>query len=237
MPENKLPQHVAIIMDGNGRWAKRNALSVAMGHRKGVETLREVIRYSSDIGIGVLSLYAFSTENWRRPKTEVAALMLLIEEFFVSEIDELHQNRVRIRILGEKQQLTPKAYQAVLEAENKTQLNEGLQLNIALNYGSRDEIIRAVRSLASQVEGGAIMADAITPEMFAQELYTKGQPDVDLLIRTSGEQRLSNFLLYQCAYAEMMFTDKLWPEYTVSDYQQALSAYQRRDRRYGGRTI
>lgn len=232
---NKLPQHVAIIMDGNGRWATRNALSVAMGHRKGVEALREIVRYSSTIGIQVLSLYAFSTENWSRPKSEVAALMKLIVEYFTSEIDELHQNNVRIRILGEKQHLFSAAYKAVCDAEEITAANNGLQLNIALNYGGRDEILRAAQLLVLDAKNGNIEPSKISDKDFADRLYTAGQPDVDLLIRTSGEKRLSNFLLYQCAYAEFLFPEKLWPEYTVDDYREALITYQKRDRRYGGR--
>ena len=232
----QLPAHVAIIMDGNGRWARQHALSVMRGHRQGVETLREIIRYSSDIGIKVLSLYAFSTENWSRPEAEVSALMRLIVEFFKSEIDELHQNRVRIRILGDADGLTAPARQAVLEAMERTKGNEGLQLNIALNYGARDELLRAVRRLMSQAAGGNVQPDDLQWEDLAKELYTAGQPDVDLLIRTSGEQRLSNFLLLQSAYAEMVFPQTLWPDFTVQEYRDALTAYARRERRFGGRT-
>lgn len=230
-----LPRHVAIIMDGNGRWAKQHAFSVMMGHRKGVETLREIIRYSSDIGIEVLSLYAFSTENWSRPEPEVAALMRLIVEFFHSEIDELHENKVKIRILGDIEGLTASARDAVIQAMNRTRDNTGLQLNIALNYGARDELTRVVNSLVQDAREGNLR-EAIGWEDIADRLYTSGQPDVDLLIRTSGEQRLSNFLLYQSAYAEMIFPQKLWPDYTVTDYQDALSAFARRERRFGGRS-
>ncbi len=236
MTEQRLPRHVAIIMDGNGRWAKQHALSVMLGHRKGVETLREIIRYSSDIGIAVLSLYAFSTENWSRPKAEVAALMNLIVEFFKSEVDELHQNQVNIRILGEVDGLTPAAREAVYQAMDKTQGNAGLQLNIALNYGARDEILRAVHLLHLDMTKGLISPDILSWEDFSNHLYTKGQPDVDLLIRTSGEQRLSNFLLCQCAYAEFVFPEVLWPDFTVSAYQDALNHYARRERRFGGRS-
>ena len=230
-----LPRHVAIIMDGNGRWAKQHAFSVMMGHRKGVETLREIIRYSSDIGIEVLSLYSFSTENWSRPEPEVAALMRLIVEFFHSEIDELHENKVKIRILGDIEGLTASARDAVIQAMNRTRDNTGLQLNIALNYGARDELTRVVNSLGQDAREGNLR-EAIGWEDIADRLYTSGQPDVDLLIRTSGEQRLSNFLLYQSAYAEMIFPQKLWPDYTVADYQDALSTFARRERRFGGRS-
>mgnify|MGYP001259629080 FL=1 len=204
-----LPRHVAVIMDGNGRWAKQHAVSVAMGHRQGVETLREIIRFSSDIGIQVLSLYAFSTENWQRPALEVRALMQLIVEFFHKEIDELHANRVRIRILGGKEGLPHDAREAVLMAENRTRDNTGLQLNIAINYGARDELLRAVKTLMGRMEEGAVSASAVTLKDIESALYTAGQPEVDLVIRTSGEQRLSNFLLYQSAYAELCFIQKL----------------------------
>ncbi len=230
-----LPRHVAIIMDGNGRWAKKHRLEIAMGHRRGVETLRDIVRYSSDHGIEVLSLYAFSTENWKRSQAEVAALMALVLDFFKSEIDELHHKGVCIRILGEVDALPPAQSEAVRKAERITQDNRGLQLNIALNYGSRNEIVRAACILADMVKAGELEPKAIDAEMFESKLYTCGQPDVDLLIRTSGELRLSNFLLYQNAYAEMSFPDVLWPDFTVKHYQQVLESFGSRDRRYGGR--
>lgn len=234
--ELSLPRHVAIIMDGNGRWAKQHRIAVALGHRKGIETLREIVRYSSHIGIEVLSLYAFSTENWKRSPAEVTALMGLILEFFKTEIDELHEKKVCIRILGKTEALPSAQREAVLAAENKTAENKGLQLNIALNYGGRDEIIYAAIALAKKVQLGELKAEEINSEKFESELYTRAQPDVDLLIRTSGEMRLSNFLLYQNAYAEMIFPEQLWPDYTVCDYKSALDSFGQRDRRYGGRT-
>lgn len=235
MYDSILPRHVAIIMDGNGRWAKQHAFSVMMGHRQGVETLREIIRFSSTIGLQVLSLYAFSTENWSRPQTEVEALMRLIVEFFQSEIEELNQNKVRIRILGNKEALPAGAKQAVAAAEKRTDGNSGMQLNIALNYGAREEILRAVRMIVHEGLEGSLPKEAINWDEFSSRLYTAGQPDVDLLIRTSGEQRLSNFLLCQSAYAEMMFPEKLWPDFTVEDYKNALESYTKRERRFGGR--
>ena len=231
----KLPRHVAIIMDGNGRWAKAHALQVSQGHRRGTETLRAIIRESSDIGIEALTLYAFSTENWKRSAAEVSALMSILLEYFTSEIDELDEKNVCIRILGDKEGLPGPQRQAVIQAEERTRRNTGLKLNIAINYGGRAELLRAARALAEKAKTGRIDPAAITDQDLQAELYTHGLPDVDLLIRTSGEMRQSNFLLYQCAYAEMVFPTVLWPDFSLEDYHAALSAYGRRDRRFGGR--
>ena len=231
----KLPRHVAIIMDGNGRWAKAHALKVAQGHRRGTETLRAVIRESSDLGIEALTLYAFSTENWKRSAAEVSALMGLLLEYFSSEIDELDANNVCIRILGDKAGLPAPQREAVIRAEERTRSNTGLRLNIAINYGGRDEILRAVRTLAARAQKGEIAPEDIAEADVEAALYTAGLPDVDLLIRTSGEMRQSNFLLYQCAYAEMVFPTVLWPDFTLQDYHAALLAFGARDRRFGGR--
>lgn len=231
----KLPKHVAIIMDGNGRWAKRNKLKVALGHRSGVEALRSVIRESSDLGIAALSIYAFSTENWSRSQEEVSALMQLLLEFFSSEIDELIEKNVVIRILGDVQGLPVPQQEAVQKAMNRTQNNTGLHLNIALNYGSRAELLHAIKLIAKRVQSGELTPDDIALSDLESGLYTNGLPDVDLLIRTSGEMRLSNFLLYQCAYAEFMFPEVLWPDFTLDHFHQALLSYQNRDRRFGGR--
>ena len=235
MNTSSLPRHVAIIMDGNGRWAKQHALRVALGHRKGVEALRAIIRESSDIGIEALSLYAFSTENWRRSPEEVEALMGLLLEYFTKEIDELDENRVCIRILGDKDGMPEKQRQALIKAEERTKNNKGLKLNIAINYGGRAELARAARTLAEKAVKGEIRPEDIDEKALADELYTKGLPDVDLLIRTSGEMRLSNFLLYQCAYAEFEFPAVLWPDFDLAAYHEALAAFGNRDRRFGGR--
>ena len=235
MTNNPLPRHVAIIMDGNGRWAKQHKLQVALGHRRGVEALREIIRESSDLGIEALSLYAFSTENWRRDPQEVAALMGLLLEFFTSEIDELNEKNVCIRILGDKDGMPEKQREALISAEERTKSNTGLKLNIAINYGGRAELARAARSLAKKAAAGEIAPDAIDEAALEKELYTCGLPDVDLLIRTSGEMRLSNFLLYQCAYAEFVFPTVLWPDFDLAAYHEALAAFGARDRRFGGR--
>ena len=235
MTDRALPRHVAIIMDGNGRWAKKHSIKIALGHRRGVETLRDIIRESSDIGIEVLTLYAFSTENWSRSPEEVAALMGLLLEFFVSEIDELDEKNVRILILGDKSGLPAPQREALIKAENRTKNNSGLKLNIAINYGSRAEIIRAVKLIAEKIADGELETNQIDDTVFSDALYTAGQPDVDLMIRTSGEQRLSNFLLWQCAYAEFTFPTVLWPDFTLAEYHAALDEYMHRDRRFGGR--
>ena len=232
---DKLPEHVAIIMDGNGRWARKHKLSVSKGHRQGTETLREIIRHTDDLGIKALSLYAFSTENWKRSEEEVSALMQLILDFFASEIDELDAKNVRILILGDKSGLPEKQRETLKEAERRTEKNTGLRLNIAVNYGGRAELVKAAREIATLAVNGTLPVDAITEETISDHLYTRGQPDVDLLIRTSGEQRLSNFLLYQNAYAEFVFPEILWPDFTVHDYDLALDAYAHRERRFGRR--
>ena len=231
----KLPRHVAIIMDGNGRWAKKHKLNVAMGHRQGVETLREVIRHTDDLGIEALTIYAFSTENWNRSKEEVGALMQLILDFFKSEIDELMEKNVRILILGEKDVFPEKQREVLIEAENRSAANTGLTLNICLNYGGRAELTRAAKSIAQDVKAGVLSLDDVDEQLISKRLYTANQPDVDLMIRTSGEMRLSNFLLWQCAYAEFLFPKVLWPDFSVQDYDEALLAYGGRERRFGGR--
>lgn len=231
----RLPRHIAIIMDGNGRWAKSHRVQIALGHRAGTENLREIIRNSSDIGIQALSLYAFSTENWGRPAGEVAALMQLILDFFASEIDELCEKNVRITILGDKSGLPEPQQNALIEAERRTAVNTGLRLNIAVNYGGRAELVRAAQALAEQVKRGELSPEDITGERFSRELYTVGLPDVDLLIRTSGEMRLSNFLPWQTAYAEFIFPETLWPDFGLKEYHECIAEFQRRNRRFGKR--
>lgn len=233
--KNLLPKHIAIIMDGNGRWAKQHKIKIALGHRNGVLSLRKIIRFSEKIGIKQLSLYAFSTENWKRSDIEVAALMQLIDDFFENDIEELHQKNVRVNIIGDIMAMPEKQAATLLAANKKTCQNTGMILNIAINYGGRAEIIRACKSIAQGVQAGEIKLADIDQELFAQNLYTHGQDDVDLLIRTSGELRLSNFLLYQCAYAEFSFPKTLWPDFSVEEYSNIILEYMQRDRRFGGR--
>ena len=234
LPE-KLPRHVAIIMDGNGRWAKQRGLKRAAGHAAGTEALRDIIRASDDWGIEILSIYAFSTENWARSKEEVDALMALLLKYFASEIDELYEKNVRIRILGDVDGLPAAQRDAVQNAMKRTENNTGLQLNIALNYGGRAELVLAARKLGQEVLEGKLKPDAIDEKLFAGKLYTCDQPDVDLLIRTSGEKRTSNFLPWQITYAEMIFDPVLWPDYDRTHYLKNLREYASRDRRFGGR--
>ena len=227
-----LPKHVAVIMDGNGRWAKAKKLPRSAGHRAGVDRLRGIIRMSSDLGITSLTLYAFSTENWKRPSDEVGTLMALLIEYFTKEIDELFANNVRIHIIGAYEEFTPAVRSVIERAMKRTESNDGLNLNIALNYGSHAEILRAA-NLAMQ-QALAQGKSEISAQMLESNFYTYGQPDVDLLIRTSGEQRISNFLLYQISYAEFLFPEEYWPDFSDEAYLVALRAYQSRSRRFGG---
>lgn len=225
---NAACNHAAIIMDGNGRWAKERGLPRALGHKAGVEALRTLIRHATGLPLSHLTVYGFSTENFRRPPDEVGALMGLLVEYFKKDVRELQQRGVRVRILGEVE-LFPKEVQKVIrQAEEDTAPGQNLNLHIALGYGGRAEILRAVNSLLQEGGGPVTEAD------FAAQLYTAGLPDPDLIIRTSGEERLSNFLLYQCAYAELYFTKKYWPDFTPADFDMALAAYAARQRRFGG---
>ena len=233
LPPSKLPRHVAIIMDGNGRWAQGRGLPRSAGHAAGTEALRDIIRASDDWGIEALSLYAFSTENWARSKDEVNALMGLLLKYFNSEIDELDEKNVRITILGDVNGLPEAQRDAVCRAMERTKDNTGLKLNIALNYGGRAELTRAARLLAEKVKAGELEPEAIDEALFARQLYTADSPDVDLLIRTSGEMRTSNFLPWQLTYAEMVFDSVNWPDFDRARYLRCLRVYAERDRRFG----
>ena len=234
LPPSVLPRHVAIIMDGNGRWATSRGLPRSAGHAAGTEALRDIIRASDDWGIEALSLYAFSTENWSRSKEEVQALMGLLLKYFNSEIDELDAKHVKITILGDVEGMPEPQRQALKNAMARTKDNTGLKLNIALNYGGRAELTRAARRLAERVKAGELEPEAIDEALFAAQLYTAESPDVDLLIRTSGEMRTSNFLPWQLVYAEMVFDTCFWPEFDRANYLKCLRVYAERDRRFGG---
>src|SRR3954449_2657979 len=227
---DQLPAHVAIIMDGNGRWAAQRHLPRVEGHRVGIDSVRDVVETSARLGIGVLTLYAFSTENWKRPPTEVKTLMTLLKRYLRSELGTLLRNNIRFRVIGRADELARDVRDELKAAEEKTTANTGMLFNIALNYGGRAEIVEAARGLlAAQVR-----PEDLDEQRFAGFLYTAGQPDPDLLIRTSGEMRISNFLLWQIAYAEMYVTETLWPDFKQHDLLRAVLEYQKRDRRYGG---
>lgn len=229
LQSDKLPRHIAVIMDGNGRWAKQHHQARIMGHRKGSNTVREVVRECRSMGIEVLTLYAFSTENWNRPKTEIMALMALLKKFIHSEMQELHENNIRVNMIGDLSKLPDSVMPSVREIMEHTRNNTAMTLNVALSYSGRDDILRAVQKLIA----GNKAADAITEELFSSCLDTAGQPDPDLLIRTSGELRVSNFLLWQIAYTELYITDVLWPDFSKKDLKKAIREYQSRRRRFG----
>lgn len=230
----KLPEHIAIIMDGNGRWAKKRFLPRTAGHKVGVERVRDAIKTVDELGIKYLTLYAFSTENWKRPQDEVQMLMKLLAEYLKKELDELHRNGVRIRVLGSLDEIPEKVRTEILNSMEKTKDNDNIVLNIALNYGSRQEIVRGIREFASDVLEGKKDLDSLDEESFKDYLYTGSQPDPDMVIRTSGEERISNFLLYQIAYSELIFTDTLWPDFKKENLHEAIAEFQKRKRRFGG---
>jgi undecaprenyl diphosphate synthase len=231
-----VPRHVAVIMDGNGRWATARGLPRFEGHRRGVDALRRAVRAAGDLGIEVLTVYAFSSENWKRPKAEIAELLGLLKIFVRRDLAELHGNGVKVRAIGERSSLAPDLRGLIEEAEALTSLNRKMTLVIAFNYGSRDEITRAVKALARDVAAGRIAADAISEEAISARLDTSVLPEPDLVIRTSGEQRLSNFLMWQAAYAELVFLPVLWPDFDRQHLQQALDMFAARERRFGGVT-
>ncbi|MGE4486036.1 MAG: isoprenyl transferase [Oscillospiraceae bacterium] len=227
----KLPRHIAIIMDGNGRWAKKRGLPRNAGHAAGAETFRRVATYCKNIGIEYLTVYAFSTENWKRPKDEVDAIMALLEKYITEAIEKMERDRVKMKFFGDTSVLSEKLQTLIAETEEISKRFDGVQVNICLNYGGRDEIIRAAQACAEDFrEKGT----EITEESFGRHMYSAGIPDPDLVIRPSGEERLSNFLLWQAAYAELYFTPILWPDFDEKELDRAITAYQRRSRRYGG---
>jgi len=234
--EGSNPAHVAIIMDGNGRWAKSRGLPRLAGHRAGVEALRQTVRAAPGLGISYLTVYAFSSENWSRPKSEVSDLLGLLKLFIRRDLAELHQNGVRVTVIGDRTSLQPDIRGLLEEAESLTALNDALTLVIAFNYGGRDEIARAARKLAQSAVRGEIDPEEINPEIFAAALDTTGIPDPDLVIRTSGELRLSNFLLWQAAYSELAFLPCYWPDFSAEHLAEAVRDFGRRERRFGGLT-
>lgn len=228
-----LPSHVAIIMDGNGRWAKRRFMPRALGHREGAEAVRRTVTACGELGIPYLTLFAFSSENWKRPAEEVDDLMWLLRSYLQREVAELNRQSVRIRFIGERNGLAPDLIKLIENAEAQTRQNEHLIFTIAVNYGGQYDIVEAARSLAEDVAAGRLSADQITQELFATRLATSDLPDPDLIIRTSGEQRLSNFMLWQAAYSELVFMDVLWPDFDKRSLQQAIDLFNQRERRFG----
>ncbi|SCJ48113.1 Undecaprenyl pyrophosphate synthase [uncultured Clostridium sp.] len=231
---DNIPKHIAIIMDGNGRWAKQRKLPRSMGHKAGVETIRRILKEADRLGVEHMTLYAFSTENWKRPKDEVDALMKLLVQYLTNEVEGLHQNGVVLRILGDIDALPGAVKEKICEAIDLTKNNKGIILNVAFNYGGRDELVRAIKNIVSDVKSGNVNEENIDQNLISNYLYTKDSPDPDLIIRPSGEQRISNFLLWQCAYSEFWYSNVNWPDFSESDLQKAIYDYQNRDRRFGG---
>ncbi|NCU16500.1 isoprenyl transferase [Pallidibacillus pasinlerensis] len=229
-----IPKHVAIIMDGNGRWAKKRSLPRVAGHHEGMKVVRKITILANDLGIETLTMFAFSTENWKRPKTEVDYLMNLPEEFLKIYLPELIEKNVKVQMIGDRTQIPKHTLRAVDKAIDDTKDNDGLILNFALNYGSRAEILHAVKEIALDIKNGKIVEENISEELFSNYLMTKNLPDPDLLIRTSGEIRLSNFMLWQLAYTEFCFTNVLWPDFNEEEFLNAIEQYQKRSRRFGG---
>jgi undecaprenyl diphosphate synthase len=231
----RMPTHVAVIMDGNGRWAQCRNLPRMAGHNAGMLAMKEIVKASSALGVKHLTVYAFSTENWKRSMEEVSGIFRLLILYVEKELKELHENNVRVKILGDYEKIPGEAVKSIRRTLEMTKGNTGLQFNIALNYGGRDEILRAVKRLAKEAGDGRLAADEITEDMIAENLYTAGIPDPDLVVRTSGEMRLSNYLLWQCAYSEFVFTDVLWPDFTREEFEKTIEIFQNRKRRFGGR--
>ncbi|MEQ8441694.1 MAG: isoprenyl transferase [Alphaproteobacteria bacterium] len=232
-----VPKHVAIIMDGNGRWAKRRGMPRVAGHREGIEAVRKAIRTAGEHGVSVLTLFGFSSENWRRPEEEVSYLMGLLRRYLKSEIADLHSRNIRFRVIGQRKRLAPDIQNLIEDAERMTRENSDMTLCLALSYGGRAEVADAARRIAQSVKLGLIEPEGVDESLIENYLWSAGIPDPDLVIRTSGEQRISNFLLWQCAYAEFVFTDVLWPDFGEKEFADALSAFARRERRFGASAL
>ena len=234
LSESVLPVHIGIIMDGNGRWAKKRGLPRKAGHSAGAKTFRKITRYCSDIGIKYLTVYAFSTENWKRPKDEVRSLMKLFKSYLEEALADFKDDSIVVKFIGDKSPFDEELRKLMIENEESSKDRDGMVLNIAMNYGSRDEIVRAVKNICKDVQSGAVSAENIDDQLISDYLYTSGQPDPDLIIRPSGEYRISNFLLWQSAYTEFVIMNKLWPDFEKLDLDEALKIYSQRNRRYGG---
>lgn len=235
MEQENLPKHIAIIMDGNRRWAKAKGLPVSLGHKEGAKTLEKIVRYANKIGIKHITVYAFSTENWKRTEEEVSALMSLIQNYLDDYSKRADSENIKVNIIGNRNGLSEKMKSGIERCIERTKNNTGITFNIALNYGGRDEIIKAIKNISKRVKENEINVDDITEQMISDNLYTKGQPDPDLLIRTSGEIRLSNFLPWQLVYTEFLFIEKYWPDFNEQDLDNAIYIYQKRNRKFGAK--
>ena len=235
MEQENLPKHIAIIMDGNRRWAKSKGIPVGLGHKEGAKTLEKIVRYAKNIGIKYITVYAFSTENWKRSKEEVSTLMNLMMNYLESYSKRADSENIKVKILGNRQELSPKMNELIQKCMERTKDNTGITFNIALNYGGRDEILGAVKKIAEKVQNNEVKIEDITEQTISDNLYTKGQPDPDLLIRTSGEIRLSNFLPWQLVYTEFVFIEKNWPDFNEKDLDKAIEIYQKRNRKFGAK--
>lgn len=234
LSDSALPVHIGIIMDGNGRWAKKRGLPRKAGHSAGAKTFRKITRYCSDIGIKYLTVYAFSTENWKRPEDEVRSLMKLFKSYLEEALADFKDDSIVVKFIGDKSPFDEDLRNLMIENEESSKDRDGMVLNIAMNYGSRDEIVRAVKNICNNVQSGAVLPENIDEQLISDYLYTSGQPDPDLIIRPSGEYRISNFLLWQSAYTEFVIMNKLWPDFETSDLDEAIKIYSQRNRRYGG---
>lgn len=234
LSDSALPVHIGIIMDGNGRWAKKRGLPRKAGHSAGAKTFRKITRYCSDIGIKYLTVYAFSTENWKRPEDEVRSLMKLFKSYLEEALADFKDDSIVVKFIGDKAPFDEDLRNLMIENEESSKDRDGMVLNIAMNYGSRDEIVRAVKNICNDVQSGAVLPENIDEQLISDYLYTSGQPDPDLIIRPSGEYRISNFLLWQSAYTEFVIMNKLWPDFETSDLDEAIKIYSQRNRRYGG---
>lgn len=235
MEQENLPKHIAIIMDGNRRWAKNKGLPISLGHKEGAKTLEKIVRYANKIGIKYITVYAFSTENWKRTEEEVSALMNLFQSYLDDYSKRADSENIKVKIIGSKQGLSEKMKKSIEKCMERTKQNTGITFNIALNYGGRDEIVNAVKSIAEKIEQKEISINEITEQTISDNLYTKNQPDPDILIRTSGELRLSNFLPWQLVYTEFIFVEKNWPDFNEEDLDNAIKIYQKRNRKFGAK--
>ena len=235
MEERILPNHIAIIMDGNRRWAKERGLETRLGHKEGAETLKKIAKYANNIGIKYLTVYAFSTENWKRTKEEVGALMGLLQMYITDFLNDKELENIKINVLGDISKLDTSLQNGIKKAITRTENNTGLTLNVAFNYGGRDEITKAVQKIATKVQNKEVNVEEVNEQLISDSLYTAGQPDPDLLIRPGGEKRISNYLLWQLAYTEFLFIDKYWPDFTEKDLDEAIEIFERRNRKFGGK--